>query len=87
MAFPYRVTVKKKGDDIHVTVDPQPIATKEAYLPVIVKRFQGIIMKPRENTIFSRASLKHEIIEALKDFHSQGMIVPKTEKEKDETTR
>lgn len=79
MAIPYRVTVKGKGNDIHVIVKPQPIATKEAYLPVITKRIQGIILGAgnKPNSILTRARLKHELIKALTDFHEQGMIKPK----------
>jgi len=81
MAIPYKVTVKGKGSDIHVTVEPQPIAAKEEYLPVITKRIQGIILEAgnRPNSILARARLKCELMEALTDFHEQGMIKPKEE--------
>lgn len=84
MGLPYKVVVSLKSNtDVNVKITPQPIATKENYLPIVTARFQGIVVEhsPTANTMFGRSRLKKALIEALTDFHSQNMIEPKRDDE------
>ncbi len=85
--FSYKVTVSGKGNDVNVTVRPQPVVTREAYTPVVTGTMQRILTATGvRNTMLSRAKLKKDLIEALKSFHDQDMIRPVDEKEKEEAT-
>lgn len=78
MKIPYKVVVTGNKDNINVTIDPQPTATSEDFLPVVSKRFQAIILEHSQAyTMYSKSNLRKAIIEALTDFHKQGMIKPK----------
>lgn len=81
MTFPYKVAINGTKSDINVIITPQPVATSEDYLPAVTKRFQAIIVEHsmKANTIIGRAMLKTQLIDALEDFHKQGMIEPKKE--------
>jgi hypothetical protein len=82
MASPYKVTVTGKGNDMNVNIRPQPIATKDELITVVAGRFQKALMSPDiRNTILGRAKLKKELEAILADYHGQGMIRPKEEKE------
>lgn len=77
MTFPYKVTVKSKGDGIDVKVRPQPVATKDVYLKVVTGSFQNALLNSNiQNTLLGRARLKSELTDLLRSFHEQGMIRP-----------
>lgn len=82
MTVPYKVTVAGKGNDMSVVIRPQPIAVKEELITVVAGRFQKALMNPEiRNTVLGRGKLKKELEEILTDYHAQGLIRPKEEKE------
>lgn len=86
MAFPYKVTVRSKGSDINIQVDPQPIASKPEYAEHVTRRMTEVIRDNsiQSNTFMNRAIFKHQITSVLQQLHAQRMIVPMVKKEKDE---
>jgi hypothetical protein len=79
--FPYVIQIKKiSKDEVDVKVRPQPIATKDEYIPVVAGKIQRMIMEfaGKANNGITRSKLKRELADALLDFHSQGMIRPST---------
>jgi hypothetical protein len=81
--MPYTVTVTKKrgteGEDVHITVNPQPICTKDEFIPVVQKSiertlFENFAGKP--NDARTRALMRKEIEDKLSNYHSQQMIRP-----------
>jgi hypothetical protein len=82
LTIPYKVTVTGKDNDMNVVIRPQPIATKEEYITVVSGRFQKALMDSGiRNTVSGRAKLKKELESILADYHSQGLIQPKKEKD------
>lgn len=80
MTIPYKVKVTGKGNDMHVSIFPQPIAVKEEYTKVVAGRFQKALMSADiKNTVIGRARLKAELEDILRDYHNQKMIKPKEE--------
>lgn len=80
MTMPYTVTITGNKTEMNVTINPQPVASEESYLPVVSKRFQGIILEHSQAyTMFAKSKLRKALLEALLDFHKQGMIKPKPE--------
>lgn len=86
--FPYKVTVKGKGNDVNVVVDPPPVASSPEHAEHVTKRVSDVIMansnSMKANTFRTRAMLKAQLTSVLQQLHAQGMITPK--KEKDEAT-
>lgn len=83
MTSPYKVKVTGNGNDVQVTIRPQPVAVKEELTPVIAGKFQKALMNPDiRNTFVGRAKLKSELESILADFHAQKLIEPREEKEK-----
>jgi hypothetical protein len=82
LATPYKVSVTGKDNDMNVVIRPQPIATKDEYINVVSGRFQKALMSPDiRNTMSGRAKLKKELESILEDYHAQGLIQPKKEKD------
>jgi len=83
MTMPYKVEVKSKGNQIVVTVHPQPEVTNDKYLGVVTGHIQGVILRAGSgpNSRMRRAKLKRELIRYLQDFHDQQMIKPREEDE------
>lgn len=82
MATPYKVTVTGKGNDMNVMIRPQPIAVKDELITVVAGRFQKALLSPDiRNTVLGRGKLKKELESILEDYHAQGIIRPKEEKE------
>ena len=83
MTSPYKVKVTGNGNDVQVTIRPQPVAVKEELTTVIAGKFQKALMSPDiRNTYLGRAKLKKELESILADFHAQKLIEPREEKEK-----
>jgi hypothetical protein len=82
MAMPYKVTITGKGNDMNVVIRPQPIAVKDELITVVAGRFQKALMNESiRNTFTGRAKLKKELEDILADYHAQGLIQPREEKE------
>lgn len=79
MKIPYKVTVKGKGNDVNVSVYPQPIATKDEYIEHVATRVKDVIIanSMQTNNFFTRQRLKNQMISVLEQLHAQGYIKPK----------
>lgn len=77
---PFKVTVTKRDGELHVKVDPKPIASKKEYLAVVTKTVQDVLLRDYEVGPGAASTLKKEMKETISLLWKQGLIKPADEK-------
>ncbi|WCS68455.1 hypothetical protein Goe16_00370 [Bacillus phage vB_BsuM-Goe16] len=83
MAFikrnPFKVTVTKSNGELHVKVDPKPVAAKDEYLSVVTKTMQDVLLKEYGYGPGALSTLRKSMKESIDLLYKQGLIKPADE--------
>lgn len=87
MAFikrnPFKVTVTKSNGELHVKVDPKPVAAKDEYLPVVTKTMQDVLLREYGYGPGALSTLRKNMKESIDLLYKQGLIKTADEKMED----
>lgn len=80
---PFKVTVTKSNGELHVKVDPKPVAAKDEYLPVVTKTMQDVLLREYGYGPGALSTLRKNMKESIDLLYKQGLIKPADEKMED----
>ena len=84
MSNPFHVTVTKRLEELHVSVQPEPFPTDEELMAPVTKSINGIIFEysHRPNNLMTRMGLKRKLESVLEKYYKEGIIRPITNEDR-----